>query len=160
MKADWRQGLTVYNTYSTYFFQAAGQANPFQDSVILSCMQILSMIFVCCSTDVFGRRPLTVYGYAITTLAVLCLGIVGTQNYKTKSLGSLLVVFCAIATFTTTGASAIGYNYAAEIPSQRLRAQTAGWALGFSNLIAIMFSFVTPLMINGTAKWGVKTGFL
>ena len=23
-----------------------------------------------------------------------------------------------------------------------------------------MFSFCTPLMINGTAKWGVKTGFL
>lgn len=23
-----------------------------------------------------------------------------------------------------------------------------------------MFSFCTPLMINGSAKWGVKTGFL
>jgi cyanate permease len=61
---------------------------------------------------------------------------------------------------STTGASAIGYAYAAEVPQQRLRAKTAGWALAFSNLIAIMFSFCTPLMINGTAKWGVKTGFL
>lgn len=72
----------------------------------------------------------------------------------------LQVFFACLATFSTTGASAIGYAYAAEIPTQRLRAQTSGWALAFSNLIAIMFSFCTPLMINGTAKWGVKTGFL
>lgn len=77
------------------------------------------------------------------------------------------VFFACLATFSTTGASAIGYAYSAEIPQQRLRAQTAGWALAASNLVAIMFSFCTPLMINGvvtgTAKasaWGVKTGFL
>lgn len=27
-------------------------------------------------------------------------------------------------------------------------------------MIAIMFNFTTPLMINGDAQWGVKTGFL
>jgi MFS transporter, SP family, general alpha glucoside:H+ symporter len=48
-----------------------------------------------------------------------------------------------------------------EIPQQRLRAQTAGWSLATTNLFAIMFSFVTPIMINGdSTKWGVKTGFL
>ncbi|EOO00145.1 putative sugar transporter protein [Phaeoacremonium minimum UCRPA7] len=26
-------------------------------------------------------------------------------------------------------------------------------------MVAIMFSFCTPLMINGDAQWGVKTGF-
>lgn len=63
---------------------------------------------------------------------------------------------------STTGASAIGYAYAAEIPQQRLRAKTAGWALASSNLVAIMFSFCTPLMINNApiSHWGVKTGFL
>ena len=70
------------------------------------------------------------------------------------------VFFACLATFSTTGASAIGYAYAAEVPQQRLRAKTAGFALAFSNLIAIMFSFCTPKMINGSAKWGVKTGFL
>jgi SP family general alpha glucoside:H+ symporter-like MFS transporter len=65
-----------------------------------------------------------------------------------------------VATFSTTGASSIGYAYAAELPQQRVRAQTAAWALAASNLIAIMFSFCTPLMINGSTKWGVKTGFL
>ena len=70
------------------------------------------------------------------------------------------IFFACLATFSTTGASAIGYAYAAEVPQQRLRAKTAGFALAFSNLVAIMFSFCTPKMINGSAKWGVKTGFL
>jgi len=70
------------------------------------------------------------------------------------------IFFACLATFSTTGASAIGYAYAAEVPQQRLRAQTAGWALASSNLVAILFSFCTPLMITGKAKWGVKTGFL
>lgn len=70
------------------------------------------------------------------------------------------IFFACLATLSTTGASAIGYAYAAEVPQQRLRAKTAGWALAFSNVIAIMFSFCTPLMINGSAQWGVKTGFL
>jgi hypothetical protein len=70
------------------------------------------------------------------------------------------IFFACLATFSTTGASAIGYAYAAEIPQQRLRAQTAGWALALSNGVAIMFSFTTPDMINGTVtQWGVKTGF-
>ena len=68
--------------------------------------------------------------------------------------------FACLATFSTTGASAIGYAYAAEIPTQCLRARTAAWALASSNLIGIMFNFCTPLMINGAAQWGVKTGFL
>ncbi|OAL54016.1 general substrate transporter [Pyrenochaeta sp. DS3sAY3a] len=152
-------GLTVFNTFAVYFFQAAGNKNPFLVTVILSSVQLLSMLLTAMTTDKVGRRPLTVYPYAVTVLSVLCLGIIGCFNYKSSQLGSLLVFFACLATFSTTGASAIGYAYAAEISSQRLRAQTAGWALAFSNLIAIMFNFCTPLMINGNAKWGVKTGF-
>lgn len=115
----------------------------------------------------------------------MCLGIIGCFDYTKTALSSLLVspafdnklplkrcwllgsqiFFACLATFSTSGASAIGYAYAAEIPQQRLRAQTAAWSLASSNLIGIMFSFCTPLMINGTSststhKWGVKTGFL
>ncbi|KIA75552.1 hypothetical protein HK57_00692 [Aspergillus ustus] len=153
-------GLSVFNSYATYFFQYAGNKDPFLVTLILSCVQIISMIITCSLTDRFGRRPLTVYPYGITVLSVLALGIVGCFDYTTSSLSSLLIFFACLATFSTTGASAIGYAYAAEIPSQRLRAQTAGWSLALSNMVAIMFSFCTPLMINGdSVQWGVKTGF-
>ncbi|KAL4954645.1 general substrate transporter [Aspergillus filifer] len=153
-------GLSVFNTYATYFFQYAGNSDPFLVTLILSCVQIISMIVTCTLTDRLGRRPLTVYPYGVTVLSVLALGIVGCFDYTTSSLSSLLIFFACLATFSTTGASAIGYAYAAEVPSQRLRAQTAGFSLALSNMVAIMFSFCTPLMINeGDAAWGVKTGF-
>ncbi|KAG2412159.1 hypothetical protein HFD88_009715 [Aspergillus terreus] len=152
-------GLTVFNTFATYFFQYAGNKDPFLVTVILSCVQLISMILTATLTDQFGRRPLTVYPYGVTSLSVLCLGIIGCFDYTKPSLSSLLIFFACLATFSTTGASAIGYAYAAEIPQQRLRAQTAGWSLALSNLVAIMFNFCTPLMINGSAHWGVRTGF-
>ncbi|CAI7656076.1 unnamed protein product [Penicillium pancosmium] len=154
-------GLSVFNTYATYFFQYAGSKDPFMVTVILSCVQLISMMATALTTDKFGRRPLTVYPYAVTSISVLCLGIVGCFDYTKVSLSSLLIFFACLATLSTTGASAIGYAYAAEIPQQRLRAKTAGWALASSNMVAIMFSFCTPLMINNapTSAWGVKTGF-
>ncbi|KAF5693656.1 putative maltose permease [Fusarium denticulatum] len=170
-------GLAVFNTYATYFFQYAGNKDPFLVTLILSSVQLISMIATATLTDSIGRRPLTVYPYAVTVVSVLCLGIIGCFDYTAKATSSLLVsmistgmlptwlisvlqiFFACLATFSTTGASAIGYAYAAEIPQQRLRAQTAGWSLAVSNCIAIIFSFCTPLMINGSAKWGVKTGF-
>ncbi|THX54242.1 general substrate transporter [Aureobasidium pullulans] len=152
-------GLTVFNTYATYFFQKAGNKDPFLVTLILSCVQLISMIMTAVSTDKLGRRPLTVYPYAITVLSLLSLGMVGCLDYSKPALSSLLIFFACLATFSTTGASAIGYAYAAEIPQQRLRARTTAFALAFSNMVAIMFSFTTPLMINGDAQWGVKTGF-
>lgn len=99
-------GLAVFNTYSTYFctkltesllllltqlVQYAGNKNPFLVTVILTCCQILSMIFTATLTDRFGRRPLTVYPYAVTVVAEFCLGILGCFNYKDQALSSLLV---------------------------------------------------------------------
>ncbi|CAG8897290.1 unnamed protein product [Penicillium nalgiovense] len=154
-------GLSVFNTYATYFFQYAGSDDPFMVTVILSCVQLISMMMTAVTTDKFGRRPLTIYPYAVTTVSLLCLGIIGCFDYTKPSTSSLLIFFACLATLSTTGASAIGYAYAAEIPQQRLRAKTAGWALASSNLIATMFSFCTPLMINNApvSHWGVKTGF-
>lgn len=64
-------------------------------TIILSCVQLISMIVTAVTTDRLGRRPLTVYPYGVTTISVLCLGIVGCFNYSSKSLSSLLV--CVIS---------------------------------------------------------------
>ena len=49
------------------------------------------MITTATLTDRFGRRPLTVYPYAVTVISVLCLGIVGCTDYSKKETSSLLV---------------------------------------------------------------------
>ena len=103
-------GLAVFNTYATYFcmsssapvqlhysdhfssqVQYAGNKDPFLVTVILSCVQLISMILTCTTTDRFGRRPLTIYPYAVATLSELCLGIIVCFNYTKSSTSSLLV---------------------------------------------------------------------
>jgi len=49
------------------------------------------MITTATLTDRLGRRPLTVYPYAVTVISVLCLGIVGCTDYSKKETSSLLV---------------------------------------------------------------------
>lgn len=82
-------------------------------TVILACVQLISCIFFAFTTDKFGyaalhsveleltdsRRPLTVYGYAVTVAAVLALGIVGFFDYRSPALGALLIFFASIAIF-------------------------------------------------------------
>jgi hypothetical protein len=49
------------------------------------------MIATATLTDSLGRRPLTVYPYAVTVVSVLCLGIIGCFDYTAKATSSLLV---------------------------------------------------------------------
>jgi len=71
--------------------QVAGNKNPFQVTIILACVQLISVLLTAAFSDGFGRRPLVLGGYAITVVSVLCLGIVGCFDYVKPALGSLLV---------------------------------------------------------------------
>jgi SP family general alpha glucoside:H+ symporter-like MFS transporter len=111
--------------------QVAGNKDPFLVTIILSCCQLMSMCFTMVLVDSWGRRPLAVYGYMITTAADFGMGGVGTRTIAgNQTLGGLLVFFACLATFSTTSSSAIGYAYLSEIPKQDFRAKTAGWGLG------------------------------
>jgi hypothetical protein len=69
----------------------AGNKNPFLVTVILACCQLIAVVVVAFTTDKFGRRPLTLYPYMVTVLAVYGLGIIGCFDYSSPKLGSLLV---------------------------------------------------------------------
>lgn len=71
--------------------QYAGSKDPFMVTVILSCVQLISMLITAVTTDKLGRRPLTIYPYAVTSVSVLCLGIIGCFDYTKASTSSLLV---------------------------------------------------------------------
>ena len=134
-------GLSVFNNYATYFFQVAGNKDPFLVTVILACVQLMSMLCTMCVVDTWGRRPLAVYGYMITVVADFGMGGVGFYDVKGNStLGSLLVFFACLATFATTSSSATGYAYLSEIPKQDFRAISAGWGLAIPNIFSIMVS--------------------
>ncbi|KAJ5825160.1 hypothetical protein N7474_002298 [Penicillium riverlandense] len=51
-------GLTIISTYSTYFFSLAGLPDPFLGTVIISCVNLLSVLVWSFTTDKFGRRAI------------------------------------------------------------------------------------------------------
>lgn len=57
------------------------------------------MIATATLTDSVGRRPLTVYPYAVTVVSVLCLGIIGCFDYTAKATSSLLVSLISTGPF-------------------------------------------------------------
>jgi MFS transporter, SP family, general alpha glucoside:H+ symporter len=121
---------------------------------------MISMLITMTLVDGWGRRPMCVYGYMVTVVADFGMGATGMYNLTNNAaLGSSLVFWACLATFSTTSASAIGYAYLAEIPKQDLRAKSAGWGLAIPNLFSIMFNYTVPLMIGGSVGWAVKTAF-
>ncbi len=58
-------------------------------------------------------------------------------------------------------ASAIGYGFLGEIPSQRHRVHTAGFAAAAASVMGIVNNVIVPYMLSMTAwNWGLKSLFL
>ena len=55
-------------------------------------------------------------------------------------------------------AAAIGYGFLGEIPSQRLRVHTAGFAASAASFMGVFNNIVVPYMISATSwNWGLKS---
>ncbi|RSH94199.1 hypothetical protein EHS25_004002 [Saitozyma podzolica] len=150
-------GLGVFSSYSTYFFQLAGNSNAFQVTLIQGCLSLLAVILDAMCVDVIGRRRMTLFGFSGACAGVLIMAIVGCFDYTNKQLGSVLVFSGVLANFCNTFQSSTSYAYLTEMPEQRFKARATGWGLAYCNLYAVMFNFTIPLMLS---KWVVKTAFL
>lgn len=150
-------GLSVFSNYSAYFFQLAGNTQPFLVTIWLGIASLVSVSFDAALVDRIGRRRMTLIGFGGACFGVVLMAIVGCFDYTTKELGSVLVFAGVMANFFNTFQSSTSYAYLTEMPEQRWRAQAIGWGLAYCNCYALLFSFTVPLML---AKWVVKTAFL
>jgi MFS family permease len=150
-------GMSVFSNYSTYFFQLAGNQNPFLATIYLTAVSLLSTVLDALLVDRIGRRRMTLIGFGGACSGVLLLAIIGCFDYKNATLGTVLVVACCIANFCNTFQSSTSYAYLTEMPEQRFRARATGWGLAWCNCFSVLFNFTVPLMLD---KWVVKTAFL
>lgn len=67
-------GNALISTYSTYFFQLAGLADPFTATMIQNCVALIAIIFYFVVIDRVGRRLPTCTVYAILTVALWIIG--------------------------------------------------------------------------------------
>lgn len=125
-------GLTMISTYSTYFFAIAGQKDPFQASVIMSCISLAAVMVMMGALDRFGRRILVAPALTVTCFSLWLLGalfyvprekagpaLVSDPHLCAPLTPQLFV--CALWTFAFTIMGQSYFLLAAEIPSALLR---------------------------------------
>ncbi|KAL1409207.1 hypothetical protein Q8F55_006040 [Vanrija albida] len=148
-------GLTMISTYSTYFFAIAGQKDPFQASVIMSCISLAAVMVMMSMLDKFGRRVLVAPALSITCLS---LWLLGALFYAPREdVGKALLFICALWTFAFTIMGQSYFLLAAEIPSALLRVRTMSVAWVCNALFGIITSFATPPML---VRLNIRAGFV
>lgn len=130
--------------YGTYFFEMSGSTQPFQDSVIVSCLSLISIIGMFVIIRYLGRRGIMLITTTVQGFCMLIMAIVYTVAPTSSAALKCLVAFVCIYTFFYGGlAGPTAWLIAGEIPSQRLRSYTlglgsaAGFVLGISYLLIL-----------------------
>lgn len=127
-------GLSIFSSYSAYFFQIAGNKDPFQVTVILGVLSVVAVFFDAILVDRIGRRLMTLIGFGGACFGVTLMAIVGCFDYASPQLGAVLVFAGVTAQFFNSFQSSTSYAYLTEMPEQRLKAKTIGWGLAYCNL--------------------------
>jgi hypothetical protein len=72
---------------------------------------------------------------------------------------ALVSLACLWAFFYQVSIGPMVYNYLGEIPTQRLKSNTASLGFVLYAALHIMFSYITPYMLSPLEwGWGLKTG--
>ncbi|ORX37529.1 general substrate transporter [Kockovaella imperatae] len=159
-------GLTIINTYSTYFFSLAGLADPFLGSVILSCCNLLAIMLWSAFTDKLGRRLIINYCETFVTIILLVVGgmyYTGATpgNGQTESTNAAasngLLVICCFWTFAFQTIGMSYYLYSAELPTAVLRIRTGPVTFFTNSITGIASCYATPPLLLAL---NVRAGFV
>ncbi|ORX34051.1 sugar transporter [Kockovaella imperatae] len=152
-------GLTLFYTYSSYFFKTAGIADPFAVTCLTNGIQLVIIWIVAASVDYVGRRNICCGGLTIMLVAVTLIGILGVVK-ETAASNKLLVFFSCIYIVGLQCSGSTGWGFVGELSSQSLRPYTAGFAAAISCVGGVIMNVLVPYMLNPTAwNWGLKTAF-
>ncbi|KIR70588.1 sugar transporter [Cryptococcus deuterogattii CA1014] len=152
-------GLTLFNTYSSYFFQIAGFDDPFAITCISTGIQLGVILVVVALVDKVGRRNLCCGGLTTMLVGNTLIGILGVVKSNNVT-NKLLVFFTCVYMVGLQCSGSTGWGYVGEISSQRLRAHTAGFGAALSCVMGVIMNVLVPYMLNTNEwNWGLKTAF-
>lgn len=118
----------------SYFFQLAGNKDPFMVTVIIKSCGLVAVAFDAALVDRLGRRVMTLIGFGGACFGVTLMAIIGCLDYENPQLGAVLVFAGVSANFFNTIQSSTSYAYLTEMPEERFRARATGWGLAYCNL--------------------------
>ncbi|KAK3303816.1 general substrate transporter [Chaetomium strumarium] len=156
-------GAMYMIAYGTYFFQMAGIGDAFQNSCILISVGVVAILINSALVTHYGRRRVfLITGLFLCGLAQLLTAIVYQVNPGAKSTGQAIV---GLAVVYILGYNGMVATYAwisgGELPSQRLRSYTFGFATAIGFFAAWLTTFTAPYFINPESlNWGPKYGYI
>jgi MFS family permease len=152
-------GLTIFFSQVTYFFQQIGFADPFKVTVIVNGLLMGGSLLASVMVDKIGRR----YPYIISSFILwICCLIVGCLGLipQTTAVNSALTAITCLWVIAFPYVAGIGYAWAGEVPSARLKARTYSLVQGVNSAIQIALGYMYPYMLNANQwNWGLKSGF-
>jgi hypothetical protein len=153
-----RTAMPLTLVYGTYFFTMAGVKNPFQMSVVKSCVGIIGCGISLYLVRIVPRRIILMTGGLFQGLFQLACAIAYQVEPGTQQAGNILVAFSILYNFVYCATIApYSWVVAGEIPSQRLRGYTFGIAAGLGFVGAWLITFTAPYFINpNSLNWGPK----
>jgi len=122
------------------------------------------MIFVMLSwilTSYFGRRPIYLWGSAVNTLLLFCLGVAGSVGRSTAANLAQASLGLIVSVLFTLGPAPASWVIIGETSAIRLRPLTTGIGRASYYIVEIPCIFLASYMLNPTGgNLGGKCGYV
>ncbi|KFY85674.1 hypothetical protein V500_08203 [Pseudogymnoascus sp. VKM F-4518 (FW-2643)] len=155
-------GLGFVQSYGALMYQFLGITDQKSFAISIGA-QILSMAgatFAFVLADLWGRRPMYIFGCTSLSILLICMGISGSISgvpATTASVGFLTMYNF----FFNIGVGSTVYAIAGEVPTSVLRGKTVAITLSTAAAANTFWSFVSPYMFNPDyANLKAKIGFV
>ncbi|ETI24719.1 hypothetical protein G647_04088 [Cladophialophora carrionii CBS 160.54] len=155
-------GQILMQTYSTVILVQSGVADPFQITIIITCLQFLGTMVGPVLVDKVGRRPVALAGFSILFVLDMAAGSLAAAGLTTKGqqLG-LAAVFIVFAFFNAASFQSLAFLLPAEIPTPSLREPTMAWSTFWSYCTAVITTFAVPQITAPDAgNLGAQAAFI
>ncbi|KAE8356936.1 general substrate transporter [Aspergillus coremiiformis] len=155
-------GQAFASQYGAVYVKKLGTINPFNMTVILSLLNLVSIFSSLGFTDRVGRRPMLLASSAVMAAGLLTMGGLGTADPMTTSLKRGVVgMYVVMAIGFSLGWGPQTYVVATELPALRLRDMTLQLGFFVNVLSNFAVSFSIPYLVDVKyAGLNSKVGFI
>ncbi|EOD47407.1 putative mfs sugar transporter protein [Neofusicoccum parvum] len=152
-------GINVINYYQTIMYEnlgIEGSRNLLVTGIYNCVGPLCNLVFITFFLDRVGRKKPLIFGSVAITLALICEGILNSQNESGKreglSIGGVFFIFLVTCIFSFSFGP-ISWTYASEIMPMQIRARGSAFATGIGNwLVSTIWSQVSPIGL-GAIGW-------
>ena len=96
-------GLTLYSTYSSYFFQLAGLSDPFLGTVISNTISLVALVIIVLTVEKIGRRNIACSALTLQLVANLGIGILSVVPNNESRNRALVAIASLFSTSSSVG---------------------------------------------------------